>query len=232
MMNMKNFIKLNTFFVLLFFSMLVYAHDEETLFNVVHLQAESEQEIPNDQMTTVLVAEHEGSDATEIAKMVNGDMDWALGIIKQKDDVDSKTTNYQTFPVYNKQQIIAWRASQSVEIRSRNIEELSKLVGILQERLQVRQMYFSPTDETRKQYEDKLIEEALQEFKSRVQIIKKHMDNMDHRIINISVNTGGGMPPVIYADTRMKTMAMEAAPAVEAGTSKITVTVNGSVQFF
>ena len=231
-MNMKMFLKLNILLILFHMSMLSYAHDEETLFNVVHLQAASEQEIPNDQMTTVLVAEHEGRDAAEIANMVNRDMEWALGLIKQKADVDSKTTNYQTFPVYNKQQIIAWRASQSVEIRSRNIEELSKLVGTLQDKLQVRQMYFSPTDETRKQFENKLIEEALEEFKSRVLIIKKHMDNMDHRIINISVNTGGVRPPVIYADTRMKTMAMEAAPAVEAGTSKLTVTVSGSVQFF
>ena len=229
---MKTILNINILLILFHLSMQAHAHEDETLFNVVHLQASSEQEIPNDQMTTVLVSEHEGRDAADIAKRVNEDMQWALEIIKQKDTVESKTTNYQTYPNYNKQQIISWRASQSVEIRSTNIEELSKLVGILQERLQVRQMYFSPTDETRKQYEDQLIEQALQEFKSRVQIITKHMDNKDHRIINININTGGGRPPVIYADTRMKTMAMEAAPAVEAGTSKLTVTVSGSVQFF
>ena len=54
-----------------------------------------------------------------------------------------------------------------------------------------------------------------------------------HRIINININTGGYHPPVPYErGVMMKTMEMNAAPAVEAGTSKITVTINGSVQFF
>ena len=209
------------------------AHDEETLFNVVNLQAQAEQEIPNDQMTAVMATEHEGKDAISIAEHANEDMQWALGIIKKFPVAESRTTNYQTYPVYNKQIIIGWRASQQVEIKSTSIKELSELIGRLQDKLQVKQMYFSPTDETRKKYEDQLIEEALEAFKNRVAIVKKHMDNMDHRILNININTGGHQPPTPYErGGMMKSMAMEAAPAVEAGTSKITVTVNGSVQFF
>ena len=209
------------------------AHDEETLFNVVNLQAQAEQEIPNDQMTAILATEHEGKDATTIAGHVNEDMQWALDIIKKYPFAESRTTNYQTYPVYNKQIIIGWRASQQIEIKSTSIKELSELIGRLQDKLQVKQMYFSPTDETRKKYEDQLIEEALEAFKSRVAIVKKHMDNMDHRILNININSGGYQPPIPYERGGvMKSMAIEATPAVQAGTSKITVTVNGSVQFF
>ena len=215
------------------FSLDANAHDEETLFNVVNLQAQAEQEIPNDQMTAILATEHEGKDATAIAEHVNEDMQWALEIIKRYPFAESRTTNYQTYPVYNKQIIIGWRASQQVEIKSTSIRELSELIGKLQDKLQVKQMYFSPTDETRKKFEDQLIEEALEAFKNRVAIVKKHMDNMDHRILNININTGGYQPPTPYERSgMMKSMAMEAAPAVEAGTSKIIVTVNGSVQFF
>jgi len=208
------------------------AHDDETLFNVVYLTARAEREVPNDQMTVILAVEHEGSDPAKIAEHINKDMAWALGIVKQHDFVEGKTRSYQTHPVYDKRVITGWRASQELELRSENIEGLSGIAGKLQEKLQIRQMTFSPTDATRKHYENALIEEALEAFRERVAIVKKHMDNRDHRIITLHIEGGYISPPVPYERAAMKTLAMEAAPAVESGTSKITVTVNGSVQFF
>jgi predicted secreted protein len=209
------------------------AHEDETLFNVFNLQAQAEREIPNDQMIVTLATEHEGSNAASISQEINRDMQWALDIIKTYKDVDSKTGNYQTYPIYNKQTITGWRSSQQIEIKSENMAGLTELVGKLQEKLQVTQMNFSPTDATRKQHENELIEEAMLAFRERVAIVGKHMDQKSHRIVNIHINTGGYQPPIMY-ERAMKTMAMDVAPslAVEAGMSKITVTVNGSVQFF
>lgn len=210
------------------------AHEDETLFNVVNLQAQAEREIPNDQMIVVLATEHEGNDAGKISKQINQDMQWALDIIKTYKDVESKTGNYQTWPVYNKQTVTGWRSRQQVEIKSQNMTGLSAVAGKLQEKLQIKQMTFSPTDATRKQFENELIEEAMEAFKARVIIIGKHMDQENHRIININVNTGGYQPPVMYERAAIKTTSLYGAsePAVEAGSSKITVTVNGTVQFF
>jgi predicted secreted protein len=211
----------------------VYAHDNETLFNIINLQAQAEREIPNDQMIVILATEHEGSNAASISQEINRDMQWALDIIKAYKDVDSKTGNYQTYPIYNKQTITGWRSSQQVEIKSKNMAGLTELVGKLQEKLQVKQMNFSPTDATRKQHENELIEEAMVAFKERVAIVGKHMDQKSHRIVNIHISSGGYQPPIMY-ERAMKTMAMDAAsaPAVEAGMSKISVNVSGSVQFF
>lgn len=210
------------------------AHEDETLFNVVNLQAQAEREVPNDQMVVILASEHEGNNAADISKDINQDMQWALEIIRTNKDVDSRTGNYQTWPVYNKQSITGWRSSQQVELKSENITGISNLVGKLQERLQVKQMSFSPTDATRKQYEDELIEEAMEAFKERIMIIGKHMDQKNHRIINININTGSYQPPVMYERAAVKTMSLSSSssPAIEAGSSKITVTINGSVQFF
>ena len=73
----------------------------------------------------------------------------------------------------------------------------------------------------------------MQAFLARVEIVKKHMPVKNHRIINLNINTGGYRPPVIHAERgMMKSMGMESVPAVEAGKSKITVTVSGSVQYF
>jgi predicted secreted protein len=209
-----------------------YAHDDEPLFNQVNLQAQSETEVPNDQLTVLLAVEEEGKEAAKIASKINKDMDWALGKTKLHQDIETRTLSYNTHPVYDKRTVVAWRATQQLELKSTNITELSELVGDLQERLQVKNMSFSPTKETRKRYEDELIEEAMIAFKQRVELIKKHMDNKNVRIVNLHVNTGGGYPAPVYAENRTMAMSSKSAPAVEAGTSNITVTVSGSVQFF
>jgi len=95
-------------------------------------------------------------------------------------------------------------------------------------------MRFSPTRETRVKYENDLIEEAMIAFKQRVEVVKKHMDEKNVRIVNINIHTGGGHSQPVYAESRilaMDTMS-RSAPAVKAGTSKMTMTINGSVQFF
>ncbi len=210
----------------------VFAHDSEPLFNQVNLQAQVERDIPNDQLTVTLAVEEEGKEAAKIADKVNQDMDWALQIVAQHKDINSSTQSYNTSPVYDKRTVIGWRASQQLELKSTNITALSDMVGKLQERLQIKNMRFTPTRETRVQYENELIEEAMVSFKQRIEIVKKHMDQKNVRIVNLHVNTGGGHPQPIYGESRMMAMDMKSAPAVDAGTSKISVTISGSVQFF
>ena len=94
-------------------------------------------------------------------------------------------------------------------------------------------MLFSASKASRDVIESELIEEAMQAFKRRALILKKHMDNKDYRIVNLHINTSGQSPQYLRAQrSSMKTMEMASAPAVEAGTSKINVTVSGSIQFF
>jgi predicted secreted protein len=51
------------------------AHEEKTLFNQVHVQAQAqaqvERDIPNDQMQSLLASEHQGKNASELSARVN-----------------------------------------------------------------------------------------------------------------------------------------------------------------
>jgi len=211
-----------------------FAHDGETLFNTVNLQAQAEREIPNDQMTVTLASEHDGGDAAKVARLINQDMDWALEICKKHAFVKYQTKGYQTWPVYDEDNTIsAWHAVQELEVTSSNMEGLSGMIGILQQKLQVRQMGFTPSDATRMKFENELIEEAMQAFRDRIEIVKKKMDEKNYRIINLTINTGGSQPPVFYERAMAAAPASAKAPppAVQAGTSKLVVTINGSVQF-
>ena len=206
--------------------------DDQPLFNQVHLQAQAEREIPNDQLTVLLAVEKEGKLPASIADEINRTMAWALEILKSKPTIKARTLSYNTYPVYEKQTIISWRASQQLELESQDVPLLTDLLGKLQEKLQVKNMSFSASSRLRQQHENELIEEALQAFKQRVEIIKQHMEGNNVRIVNLHVNTDGHPPQPLYRERAMVSMDMKAAPAVEAGTSAMTVTVSGSVQFF
>lgn len=210
------------------------AQEQQPMYNQVHIDAQVEQDVENDQLEVTLVVEKQGSRPDKIAAEINETMDWALQQSRNERDIDVSTRAYQTYPIYKNREIIGWRATQELQLKSTRITELTGLVGLLQARLQVRQMNFSPTRENRVRMENELISQAMEAFRQRAEIIKGHMDNMDYRIVNLHVNTGQG-GPVMYREpmmARAMDSSAEMAPAVEAGTSKVIVTVSGSIQFF
>ncbi len=215
--------------ILLAFSIAVVAQDD-TLFNQVHIDAQAERDVENDQLEVTMLVEVQGNKPDEIATSVNATMQWALKLAQADKDIEASTRSYQTYPVYNDTIITGWRASQELYMRSTDIPGLTELVGELQQKLQVSQMNFTPTKQTRTKVENELISEAMVAFRQRAEIVKGHMD---YRIVNLQVNTGQA-GPVMYREAMMSMAKMSdaAAPAVEAGTSKVVVTVSGSIQFF
>ncbi len=207
---------------------------DETLFNVFSLQAQSEQEIVNDQMRVILSVEHQNVNPNVLSNKINSDMQWALAQIKKSKKAsafNSKSMTYNTYPVYKNERIVAWQASQQLEIKSEAITALNNLVGKLQERLLIKQMSFIPTDQTRKQAENKLLNKALDAFKARAAIIQQNMQAKSYKIVDVNINTGNHIQPMQFRQQKAKfSMAANSAPAVEAGTSKIVVTVNGRIQ--
>jgi len=212
---------------------LVFAAEDSPIFNQVHIEAQVERDVENDQLEVSMVVEAQGNQPAEIAAKVNETMQWALKLANAGSDIEVSTRSYQTYPVYQDRFIAGWRAEQELFLQSMEISNLTELVGKLQEKLQVRQMNFTPSKATRVKTENDLISEAMQAFKQRVEIIKGHMDNKNYRIVNLHVNTGQS-GPVFYREVMSMAKMEDAdmAPAVEAGTSKVIVTVSGSVQFF
>ncbi len=206
--------------------------DNDVLFNQVHMEASAERDVENDRLDVTLAVEVQGKEPGRIAGQVNEVMEWALKQVGGNDAIEAQTGSYQTYPVYRDQVVIAWRARQQLLLESREITELSELVGVLQEKLQVKQMQFSVSPEARREAENALISEAMQAFKQRIMTVQEHMDGSDYRIVNLHINTGRSSP-VMYQERAMATSARDAAaPAVESGTSQVTVTINGSVQFY
>ena len=219
--------------ILLLFPVALMAQ-QEILFNQINLDVQSERDVDNDQLEVLMQVDEEGNRPEDIASRVNEKMDWALELARGKKDIEVKTGTYQTYPVYNDRYIVNWRANQQLNLRSTNITALTELVGSLQEKLQVVQMSFSPTKATRTRIENELISEAMEAFRKRAELLKPHMDNMNYRIVNLNISTGQAGGPIMYREMAMAAKSSDAmmAPAVEAGTSKVVVTVSGSIQFY
>ena len=228
---MNTYYKLSILLILCFFVKNLWA-DDEPLFNQVNLQAQAHMEIPNDELQVIMAVETEDKDAARLAQTINVAMKWALSKAKSDEGIQIRTLSYNTHPIYDKRTVIGWRASQQLEIKGSEIAEITELSGELQEKLQIKSMRFNPSRLSRQKFEDELIEQALEAFKQRVELVKKHMDEKNVRIVNLNINTNNYYPQPVYAESRMMSMKADTAPAVEAGTSNLTVTVSGSVQYF
>ena len=200
------------------------------LFNLVSLQAQAEREVANDLLGATLAAEAEGSDPAQLAADVNRRMQAALAIAKSYGAVRPRSGTYQTFPVYdNNSRISRWRARQELRLESADFAAATELIGKLQATLVVAGMTLSVSPDARKLAENTLIPEALAAFDERARLVRDAMKAKSYRMRNLQISGGGTSYPVPMP-ARAMAMSSAPAPAVEAGTTRILITVSGTVQ--
>ena len=205
------------------------AAEETPRYNQIHFQVERTRAVDNDRMHAVLSTTAEDDNAARLADQINRTMDWALKTAKTKTKIEVRTGGYRTHPIYDKDKIRRWRATQELILEGSDFAELGGLIGQLQERLQVTSINFSVSAEKRRAVEDDLIAQSLEAFKLRAELVRKQLAAKGYRIVDVSINTGGGQPVPL-----MRSLAMESAsvapPALEAGTSTLTLIVGGTIE--
>lgn len=202
------------------------AADEPQRYDQFHFQVEQSRPVSNDRMQAVLSITAEDDQAAPLADKINRTMDWAIKTAKSKSMVTARSGGYTTQPVYDKERIRRWRATQELLLESADFAQLGQLTGQLQERLQVTTIHFSVSPERQRAVEDKLTAQALEAFKQRAELIRKQFSAKTYRVVNVSINGGGATPRPL-----MRTMTMEASPmAVEGGSSILSMQVNGVIE--
>ncbi len=217
-----------TIALLLAFTLPSYAEDLN--YNLYRFSTSAENEIDNDIMKVTLLASHQALQSSEANKVVNQQMAAALKMLKKTKDIQYETGNYQTQPIYQKQQISGWKASQQIELKSAAVDQLSDVVGKLQKELKISSMSFDVSKPVRQKEETRLSVEALNQFKERAMLIQKTMGASGYQIVELDVNAGTQRPPIRRAMMRASMSSDESAPAVEGGNSTINVNVSGQIQ--
>lgn len=205
------------------------AADEAPRYNQIHFQVERSRPVDNDRMQAALGITAESDNAARLADEINRTMDWALKLAKARAKIDVRSGGYRTHPVYDKDKIQRWRAAQELILEGADFAELGSLIGQLQERLQVTSINFSVSPARRAAVEDELIAQALDAFKQRAELVRKQLAAKGYRLVDASINTGGGQPVPLLRAAVMEAAAV-APPAVEAGTSILSVSVGGVIE--
>jgi predicted secreted protein len=205
--------------------------DTDNHYNRVQLQAQQLESVSNDTMHVTLNTFGEARDPAGLAGRINDDMAWALGIAKRQEGVTAGTGGYQTYPVYKDNVLKGWRGEQSLELEGKDIRAMSRLVGELQGKLQVKSMSFSVSEAKRTGVENRLISRALDAFKARAAIVVDNLHATGFRIVEMTISTSSQRPPAPYPVARMATtMQAESRVAVEAGESDVSVMVSGTIE--
>lgn len=198
----------------------------------IDFNVQASREVANDWVRAVVGVTDEDENAAKLADRVNQAMAWALERARARPGITAKSAGYSTFPVHDprKGERRFWRASQDLLLEGADPKAMSELLGELQSRVQLRSLDFTVSPAQRRKVEDELIDEALASFLARADRVRQRLGKRGYEIVQISIGTSGGMPPVPV----MRAMAMEAkdmaAPALEAGTSEVVVSTSGTIQ--
>jgi predicted secreted protein len=217
------------FLALLFVPLGAGAQAPETLFNLVSLNAEAEREVPNDLLTATLAAEAEGADPAQLADSVNRAMQRALSAALAVKSVKAQSGAYQTIPVYDKNRVARWRVRQELRLESADFAAATELIGKLQASLMVTGLSLSVSAEARRKAENALIAEALAAFEERARVVRDAMKAKGYRVRDLHVSPGGSPPRPMLA-MAARTLQEAAPPAVEPGSTRLLITVSGTIQ--
>lgn len=209
----------------------VWAHDDETHYDRIHLTANATAQLENDTMEATVFAEEEGSEAAELAGVVNKRIHWGIVLIKQHPEIKHQTNAYSSNPIYNKNKIKGWRVRQSLKLKSQDMALMSDVLGELQKKLALQSMQFTISPGSRNRQDKQLIDEALEAFKTRAKQVAKNLDRKNYKIVDINISTSGagGVRPQ-YPMRAMMMDNVESSPAISAGEQTVSVTVNGSIE--
>lgn len=202
-------------------------------YNRADFQVEAAHEVANDLLIAVMNADIQDKQPARIAQQLNAAINDALKKAATFSTVKISSGNQNTYPVYGKNnQIDAWRGHAEIRLESRNFKDAGELIMQLQQNLQLGNVQFTIAPDTRTQIENALITDAIKAFQIRADAIRAALGATSYKVVRLSINGGGGIPPYRPNMAMRAALAEPAisAPEFAAGDSRITVQINGTIE--
>jgi predicted secreted protein len=200
---------------------------------ILTLESSANAEVPADVVRIDMFYEQEGADPAQLTQQLNQRTDVALQIAKGQDDVKVKTGSFSISPSTDRDgRISAWRGRSELELQSSNFTAASRLAGQLSTTLQVAGVTFSLSPAAQQREETKLVAQAIASFRQQALAAAQGFGYSGFSIREVNVGRSGMLRPARMAFQAMAAapMSKSAAVPIEAGTTTVTVNVNGSVQ--
>jgi len=203
--------------------------------NVVQLSAAATVEVPQDWLTLTLSTARDGPDAETVQTQLKQALDSALTEARrraQAGQLEVRSGNFQLSPRYSRDgRITGWQGSASLVLEGRDFGRIAALAGSIQT-LAIAGVQFSLSREERNRVEAQVQSAAIDRFKAKAVEIAKGFGFAGYGLREVSVQANDQ-----EFSPRPRAMAMQAKAAeadapvpLEAGKSRVMVTVSGSVQ--
>lgn len=193
----------------------------------VTVSASATATVSNDRLQAWLRAEAENPSAAAAASQVNALVAKALASARGYPAVKTATAGYSTQQITEKGKPSRWHVAQSISLDSADFTAAATLITKLQEDngLLLSGMGFSLADKTRRDAEDGVTRQAIRSWQTRAEQAAQALGFAGWRPGHLTVQAGDG-------GRMYPTMRAQAAPGfapvtLEAGTTDVTVTVNG-----
>ena len=208
------------------------AQDSSLTYDRINLSVNVQKEIENDLLIASLYTQEEALQQNQVAERINATMQWVLDITDEERSVQMQTTQYNTYPVSDRNnRLTGWRGRQGIRLQSTDVETLTRLLGALQQKLAIESMTYGISKASRSAAEESLITEAITQFQKRAELITSEMGRTDYRVVAMNINTQPNRPsPLPYQSRALAIEADIAAPVVELGLQTVVVSIAATIE--
>jgi uncharacterized protein len=199
---------------------------------ILHLSERAERQVPRDELVLLLRVEATAKTARDAQAEINRRMPAALDEAKKVAAVKAETPAMNVFEVREPNKQPVWRATEALQLRSKDFTAALALLGKLEEQgLLVSALNFEVSHDALKGVEDALTAEALKRLQMRAAAIAGDMGlSVDH-VRSVQIGDAGepGPRPLLYGGVAAARAAASPPPTAEAGEAPVSVTVNAEI---
>jgi predicted secreted protein len=203
---------------------------------IVHLSASASAQVTQDWLVMTLATQKEGADAATVQKQIKTQLASALAMAQasaQAGLLDVSTGQLSVSPRYGRDgKTNGWTGVAELVLQGRDLDRITSVAGRVQG-MAVSQVQWEVSPELKRQTEGRIQGQAVAQFQSRASALATSFGFGSYGLREVRVTnqeTSGEHPQL-----RMVSAQMDAAPSpmpipAQAGQSRVTVNLTGSIQ--
>ena len=214
-----------------------HAETPSTPTNVVQIAASGFTEVQQDWLTMRLNTTETGPDALTVQNQLKVALETALRVARaqaQSGLLEVRTGQFSLYPRYNSAgKVNGWQGTTELLLEGRDIARITETAGRIST-LTLGGVSFSLSRQAQQQLESEVQAQAIERFKARATEVTKAFGFAGYTLREVSISSADQS---MEMPQRPRMLAMEAKAAtsdmavpVEAGKSRVNVTVSGSIQ--
>jgi len=205
--------------------------DEADHYNRAVFESVASRQVNNDLLVARMSVEINDKQPARIAQQITATLNEATRLAGSFSTVKVATGYQRTEAVYDKNNLFTgYRGHAEFRLESRDFEASSKLIALLQDKMQLAAIDFSVSPETQKQIESVLLAEAMDEFKKRADAVRRMMNGQSYKYVMLNINPGGrnfAQDGMLARNFEAKAIPMQ---KLSGGQSEIRVQVAGTIE--